>query len=124
MRTPRDRNRRRAPRVRVANLVGYSDRRSDSFYTLLGSATTVDMSETGVRLRTSEPLPIGSTLTFDLKIGSEIHRVDGRVIWGEELVPDTTYEFGVNFAWLTAHVREQLKLYVSIKQQGESSSPD
>lgn len=115
-RKQRDRNRRTAPRVKVANLVGYSDRRSGRFYTLLGSAVTVDLSETGLRVRTTEPLPIGSVLTFDLKVASEVHRLEGRVIWGEELVADTDYEFGVHFAELDPALREKLRLYVSVKQ--------
>lgn len=115
-RAPRDKNRRRSPRVRVANLVGYSDKKSGRFYTLLGSAVTVDLSESGVRVRTIEPLPIGTILTFDLKVAGDVHRVDGRIVWGEELVPDTDYEFGVQFGELDAEVRDKLRIYVSVKQ--------
>ena len=115
-RTPRDRNRRRAPRVRVANLVGYSDRKSGRFYTLLGSAVTIDLSESGVRVRTVEPLPIGTILTFDLKVAGDVHRVDGRVVWGEELKPDEDYEFGVQFGELEPEVRDKIRLFVSVKQ--------
>jgi hypothetical protein len=118
-RAPRDRNRRRAPRVRVANLIGYADRHSGRFYTLLGAAVTVDLSESGVRVRTVEPLPIASILTFDLKVAGDVHRVEGRVVWGEELVVDKEYEFGVQFGELDREVREKLKVYVSVKQTRE-----
>ena len=102
--------------MRVANLVGYSDRKSGRFYTLLGSAVTVDLSDSGLRVRTVEPLPLGGVLTFDLKVAGEVHRIDGRVVWGEELEPDTDYEFGVQFGDLEAEVRNKLRLFVSVKQ--------
>jgi hypothetical protein len=119
-RSPRDRNRRRASRAKVQNLVGYSDKRSGHFYTLLGSAVTVDLSETGVRVRTVEPLPIAGILMFDLKIGGEVHRVEGRVVWGEELIVDKEYEFGVHFADLEPAVRDKLRVYVSVRQAREA----
>jgi len=116
-RKPREtNNRRRHPRVRVANLVGYAENGAGRFFTLLGSAVSVDLSESGVRLRTVEPLPIGSNLTFDLKLAGAVHRVQGRVIWGEELDPDRAYEFGVRFAEIDDATLKQLRLYVSAKQ--------
>lgn len=121
-RGPRDQNRRRSPRVRAANLVGYADKRSGRFYTLLGSAVTVDLSETGVRVKTVEPLPIASILTFDLKIGRDVHRVEGRIVWGKELELDKVYEFGVQFGDLDPRTREQLRIYVSAKQTHEEDS--
>jgi len=102
--------------VRAANLVGYSDRHTGRFYNLLGSAVTVDLSESGARLKTVETLPIGSTLTFDLKVASDVHRVDGRVVWGEELDPGREYEFGVKFCDLPPGVLEKIRIYVSVKQ--------
>ncbi len=122
MKDPRgDPNRRRAPRVRVSNLVGYADRRSGRFYSLLGSAVTLDLSESGVRLRTVEPLPVGSTLTLDLKVASEVHRVEGRVVWGKETVRDEEYEFGIEFGDLEPGLKESLRLYVSVKQTQRDS---
>jgi hypothetical protein len=108
-------NRRRAPRVRIANLIGYSDRRSDKIFNVLGSATTIDLSETGVRLRTHEPLPIGVVLTFEVQLGGDLVNLNGRVVWGEELEPDTSYEFGVSFVDVPEKAKESLRLYVSVK---------
>jgi hypothetical protein len=119
----RDPNRRRAARVRVSNLVGYADRRSGRFYSLLGSAVTIDLSDSGVRLRTVEPLPIGSTITLDLKVASDVHRLDGRVIWGKETVRDEEYEFGIEFEELEPKLKESLRLYVSVKQTQRDSGP-
>ena len=114
-RASRDRNRRRAPRARAANLVSYADRQSGAVYSLLGAAVTVDLSETGLRLKTVEPLPIGSTLTFDLKIASEVHRLQGRVVWGEELERDRDYEFGVSLEGVPEEARKLLRLFVSVR---------
>ncbi|HZU97627.1 MAG TPA: PilZ domain-containing protein [Planctomycetota bacterium] len=116
-RKPRETNRRRHARVRVTNLVGYAENNSGrGFFTLLGSAVTVDLSESGIRIRTIEPLPIGSNLTFDLKLGGEVHRVQGRVIWGEELEQDRAYEFGVRFFEVDEAALKKLRIYVSAKQ--------
>ncbi|MBI3725336.1 PilZ domain-containing protein [bacterium] len=110
------RNRRRSPRVRLANLVGYSYKTEEGTYSHLGTAHTLDLSESGFCMRTREPLPLGSELSFDLKLGGELHRLRGRIVRGEELDPDRAYEFGVRFLDLPEKAVTDLRLYLSMKR--------
>jgi hypothetical protein len=93
----RDRNRRRAPRVSHGDFIGYSEPRRDGLFHLLGTGKTLDLSETGLRATTAEPLPLGKVLAFSLKMGDTIHRFRGRVVWCAELEAEKSYESGVRF---------------------------
>jgi hypothetical protein len=112
-------NRRRLPRVKVANLLVYSKRHVDLSFQHLGTAETLDLSESGLRLRVHESLPIGAELDLELKIAGEVQRLQGRILWGEEIEPDKTYEFGVRFVDVKPAVRDELRLYVSLKRSAE-----
>jgi Tfp pilus assembly protein PilZ len=79
-------------------LITYSAVRSDLLYKFLGLAVTLDVSDSGLRVRTNEPLPIGEELSFTLKVGDNVYRVLGRVIWGSEVEANKAYEFGVRFS--------------------------
>ncbi len=89
--------RRRAQRVPTNHLISYSALRSDNLYRLLGMAVTIDLSESGLRVRTIEPLPIADELTFSVKVENATYKARGRIVWGAELEEDRQYEFGVKF---------------------------
>ena len=112
-------NRRRAPRVKVTSLVGYSQKRDDAIYQALGTAQALDLSESGLRLRVHEPLPVGAELRFEVALGAKLHAATGRIVWGEELKPDEAYEFGVKFVEIDDKVREELRAFV-----GSRASPE
>jgi hypothetical protein len=111
------RNRRRAARVRVTSLVGYSRKRDDHIFQALGTAQALDLSESGLRLRVHEPLPVGGELRFEIALASDLHAATGRIVWGEELVPDRVYEFGVRFVEVDPEVRAALKSFVNVRQE-------
>jgi len=89
--------RRRAQRVPANNLISYSAVRTDRLYKLLGIAVTLDISDSGIRVRTVEPLPLAEEIFFTLKLEDAVHNVRGRVVWGTEVEEDRQYEFGVKF---------------------------
>jgi hypothetical protein len=111
-------NRRKAPRVRVTSLVGYSQKRDDHIYQTLGTAQALDLSESGLRLRVHEALPVGAELQFEIALGKDLHSVTGRIVWGEELDPDKAYEFGIKFVSIEDDVRAQLRSYVAGRATG------
>ena len=119
MSRPAGENRRRTPRVRAANLVNYSTRDATGVYAVLGSATTVDISETGLRLRTKESLLLGAILDLELKLGGEVFKLEGRIVWGEEVEPDARYDFGVRFTSVPQRALETLRVFVSVKRVPE-----
>ena len=120
MSSPSGQNRRRTPRVKVTSLVGYSQRRDDDIYQALGTAQALDISESGLRLRVHEPLPVGGELKFEVAIGANLHAVVGRIVWGEELVPNRAYEFGVRFVEVEDKVRSMLRAFVGSRTTAES----
>jgi hypothetical protein len=118
-RPERGRNRRRAPRILHGDLLGYSDRRKDGLYHLLGTGRTLDLSETGLRATCREPMPLGKILSFELKVGENTHRFRGRVVWCAELEADARYDFGVLFQELDFGLARSL-----LELAGDAGSSD
>jgi hypothetical protein len=83
--------------VPANNLISYSALRTDRLYKMLGMAVTLDISDSGIRVKTIEPLPIAEELSFTVKLLDNVHTVRGRVVWGAEIEEDKQYEFGVKF---------------------------
>jgi hypothetical protein len=110
--------RRQTPRVPVASLVGYSNQTDGPVQAALGAALAVDLSQTGFRVRTREPLPLGRVLTFALTLGSEPHALRGRVVRGEEIEPGESYDFGVRFVELTDAARDVLAAFITGTDRG------
>lgn len=115
-------NRRGKPRVRITSLVGYSHRRDDMIFATLGTAQALDVSESGLRLRVHEPLPVGGEMRFELILAGAIHGVLGRIVWGEELEPDRVYEFGIRFVEIDDPTREAFRKAIEVKLElGEAN---
>jgi hypothetical protein len=89
-------NRRHARRLVAERLVAYSAVRKDGLFMHRGMARTLDLSEEGMRVETAEPLPLGESLEFTLKLVDEVHVVQGQVRWGATLGV-SRFEFGVHF---------------------------
>ncbi|HZU97628.1 MAG TPA: DUF4388 domain-containing protein [Planctomycetota bacterium] len=90
-------DRRRALRAPANNLISYKQIRADKLYKYLGLAVTLDLSTTGLRVRVTEPLPLGDVLTFTIKLANACYEVRGRIRWGSEIEDDRLYEFGIQF---------------------------
>jgi uncharacterized protein (TIGR02266 family) len=104
--------RRRAPRLLVDLDVDY---KSEDTYLF---ASSRDISETGIFLRTLEPLPPGTRLNLrfrpedELAIEEDLFVVEGEVIWVNPYRPDALANLdpgmGVRFVALHAPVRQRL----------------
>jgi uncharacterized protein (TIGR02266 family) len=104
--------RRRAPRLLVDLDVDY---KSEDTYLF---ASSRDISETGIFLRTLEPLAPGTRLNLrfrpedDLAIEEDLFEVEGEVIWVNPYRPDALANLdpgmGVRFVALHAPVRQRL----------------
>lgn len=92
------------------NLISYSAVRADRLYKLLGMAVTLDISDSGIRVRTTEPLPLAEELTFSVKLSDKLYPVRGRVVWGCEVEEDKQFEFGVKFKDLDFSLAKDLWL--------------
>jgi hypothetical protein len=94
--------------VPTNNLISYAAVRADKLYKLLGMAVTLDISDSGIRVKTIEPLPLAEELSFTVKLGDNVHTVRGRVVWGAEVEEDKQFEFGVKFKDLDFTLAKEL----------------
>lgn len=99
--------RRRYPRTNAAFLVSYKNMYSDSDFNL---SQTVNISQGGLLLTTSELFPKGTTLkmlTF-LPFFSQRVNLSGKVVRQREIAKGLIYETGVEFTNLEQVVFEKL----------------
>lgn len=112
--------RRSAPRIASANLINFREiagRRDavpeEAIYAILGTARTIDLSPGGCRLRSTERLPAGAQLAFDLQLGELIVSAVGTVVRVDPV--DGGFEAGVRFDDLDDLARDGIRLYLVMK---------
>ncbi|MCA9622869.1 MAG: TIGR02266 family protein [Myxococcales bacterium] len=77
-------------------------------------ARVVDISEGGVFIATSEPLPIGSACQLDVDLGFRVVSVNGEVAW---IKSDHAGQpgMGIRFCYASQSAREALRLFVALQ---------
>ncbi len=116
--------RRREIRLESVNLINYSAEVAGrmmgtseaALYSILGTARTEDISAGGCKIVTSEQIPSGIQLTFNLKLGDHVIACEGKVAHVEEAVPGE-WTAGVEFLDLSDMARDGIKLYLEFKDQ-------
>lgn len=108
--------RRREPRVHSLNLVNTAQFDPKGFFSDLSVGRTVDISHRGIRLELSHALPLRSTVTLSLALGSELVEVQGMVCH-LEVVDATTCSMGVEFTELSSAARQVLDQYIQDHSQ-------
>ncbi|MCK9615335.1 MAG: PilZ domain-containing protein [Candidatus Omnitrophica bacterium] len=106
--------RRRYPRANAGFLVSYKDMYSDSNFNI---SQTVNVSQGGMLITTSEVFPIGATLkmlTF-LPFFSERVNLSGKVVRQKEVAKGFIYETGVEFTNLEQIIFEKLGEFIQRK---------
>lgn len=115
--------RRREIRLDSVNLINYSAVVSGdmggpseaTIYSLLGTARTEDISAGGCKLVTTEPIPEGIELSFDLKLGDHVVSCHGKVARVTETKPGAEWTAGVEFVDLSDLAHDGIKLYLEFK---------
>ena len=118
-----DSERRREIRLESVNLINYSAVVTEDMggpseatvYSVLGTARTDDISAGGCRLITTESIPEGIELTFDLKLGDYVVHCHGKVVRVTETKPGTEWTTGVEFTDLSDMAADGIKLYLEFK---------
>ena len=88
--------RRHTSRIRAANLISYTQMDEHQLVRNLGLAATIDLSETGMKIWSTEPLPLAANIHFELALGEKVVHVTGRVIYAREESPDR-FLMGIKF---------------------------
>jgi c-di-GMP-binding flagellar brake protein YcgR len=110
-------------RVRSVNLVSYSATEEDAMvgtsaatlYSILGTARTKDISAGGCLLVTSQEIPAGFELSFDLQLAERVVHCVGRVTRVVETKPGEEWEAGVEFTDLDGLAEAGLRIYLEFK---------
>jgi hypothetical protein len=108
-------------RIDSVNLVNYSaEVQADlggppegKLYSLFGTARTEDLSAGGCKLVTSEEIPAGVQLSFDLKLADHVVRCHGRVARSTER--EGEWVAGIEFQDLDDMASDGIRLYLEFK---------
>ena len=118
-----DSEQRREIRVRSVNLVAYSATEQGdlggasaaTLYSILGTARTKDISAGGCLLVTTQEIPAGFQLSFDLQLAGNLVHCVGRITRVTETVPGKEWEAGVEFTELDALAEAGLRIFLEFK---------
>ena len=118
-----DNERRREIRLDSVNLINYSapldgdlgGPSEATLYSILGTARTEDISAGGCKLITTQAIPEGIELTFNLKLGDHVVECHGKVVRVIETKPEAEWSAGVEFTDLSDIARDGIKLYLEFK---------
>jgi len=100
-------DRRREPRVRVLSLVNVDQRDDAGELTELTVGRTLDLSQHGMRLELSRPLPLRSRVRLTVALSDRILTVDGQVRYVNEL-EEGRCAMGIQFVELSADAEAAL----------------
>jgi hypothetical protein len=118
---------RREIRVESVNLINYSALEAGDYggpaeaniYSTLGLARTKDLSANGCLLVTTQEIPEGLELSFDLQLGDHLVHCKGRVARVRETKPGEEWEAGVEFTDLDEMAEGGIKLYLEFKESNQ-----
>lgn len=98
--------RRRDRRFELINLVVYKQ------FEIENITKTINLSMGGMKMRTEFPVPLHEELEISIKIGDEIFKSEGKVIYANER-EDGDYDIGVNFINASEESLNLLSQYLS-----------
>jgi hypothetical protein len=101
--------RRKHRRFELLNLVIYKQ------FEIEKITKTVNLSMGGMKMRTEFPVPLHEELEISIKIGDDIFRSQGRVIYANER-KDGDFDIGVNFTNSPQESLNLLKQYLSQRE--------
>jgi PilZ domain-containing protein len=112
-------DRRRAPRLQGLNLVNAAQFDEKGFYADLAVGRTLDISQRGIRLELSHALPLRSTVSLSVALGSELVELKGTVAH-LEAIEEGRCSMGIEFTELGPDARAAIDRYLG--ERGGSAS--
>ncbi len=101
--------RRRHRRFELINLVVYKQ------FEIEKITKTINLSIGGMKIRTEFPVPLHEELEISIRLGDQIFRSQGKVIYANER-KDGNYDIGVNFVNAPEENLDLLSQYLSERQ--------
>jgi c-di-GMP-binding flagellar brake protein YcgR len=101
--------RRRNKRFELINLVVYKQ------FEIEKVTKTINLSMGGMKMRTEFPVPLHEELEISIRIGDEIFKSEGKVIYANER-RDGDYDIGVNFINAPEESLNLLSQYLSLRE--------
>ncbi|MBL4847074.1 MAG: PilZ domain-containing protein [Planctomycetes bacterium] len=119
------RDRRTEIRIRSVNLISYSrhaaptDPSEPTAYEILGTAATRDLSATGCRLATTQPIPAGTVLRLCLQLGDHVVDCQAEVV---RVTKDQgEWSLGLEFRELDDLASDGIRAYLSFKEGAQEA---
>lgn len=119
------RDRRTEIRIRSVNLISYSrhaastDPSEPTAYEVLGTAATSDLSASGCRLTTSQPIPVGTVLRLDLQLAEHLVNCEAEVV---RVTKDKgEWSLGLEFRDLDEMAGDGIRAYLAFKENPQEA---
>lgn len=119
------RDRRTEIRIRSVNLISYSrhaastDPSEPTAYEVLGTAATRDLSASGCRLATSQPIPVGTVLRLDLQLAEHLISCQAEVV---RVTKDKgEWSLGLEFRDLDEMAADGIRAYLAFKENAQEA---
>ncbi len=103
--------RRRFRRVNAKFPIWYQMKKGGFF----ASASTEDVSISGMRLNADRFFPSGLNLKLELNILSKVIKAVGRVVWSRSLPSSGRYQMGIEFIKVDPQEKNYLSDYINMK---------
>ncbi|HGY91298.1 MAG TPA: PilZ domain-containing protein [Planctomycetes bacterium] len=109
-------DRRVAPRSAAGFLISYTDVAETDPNRILGIAVSIDLNEFGLKLQSTEPIPLGEKYRFSVALGDDLVDAVGKVVHVERAL-NGTFEMGVEFIEIYARHIETIKKHVADRSE-------
>ena len=107
-------DRRTVPRLDSGHLVIHTDETEADVNRSLGLGVTLDINEFGLRVQSTEAMPLGERFRFSVALGDDVFEAIGQVVHvGRAL--NGTFEMGIEFLEVSARCAEIIRRYVETK---------
>jgi c-di-GMP-binding flagellar brake protein YcgR len=95
------RERRVSPRIETGHLVVHADVAETDLGRTLGLGVTIDINEFGIKIQSTEPMPLGERFRFRVALCEEVVQATGQVVHVNRCL-NSTFEMGVEFLEISA----------------------
>lgn len=107
-------DRRTVPRLEAGHLVIHTDEMEGDVNRSLGLSVTLDINEFGLRVQSTEPMPLGERFRFSVALGDTMFEALGQVVHVGRVL-NGTFEMGIEFLEVPARSIELIRGWVSGK---------
>lgn len=104
-------DRRVSPRIDSGNLVAHRDVAESDPNRSLGMSVTLDVNEFGLRIQSTDPIPLGEKYRFSIALGDDIVDALGQIVHVNRAL-NGTFEMGVEFLEIAARNIEKIRVYL------------